>query len=197
MTRSIVAAVTAGILAGYFIAPEALVRSCGALITGGLCLLLFLVGLDIGRQGTILEDIKKVGFRVLLFPVAVIVGTLVFAAASSLLLPLSPRETMAVASGLGWYSLAPMLLAEYSASLSAMSFLSNVMREVLSIVLIPFVAKYIGHTECIALPAAAAMDTTLPIVVGATSDRIAIYSITSGVVLSFAVPVLVPLVMEL
>lgn len=197
MTKSIIIAVVCGILAGYFIVPDVLVQYCGTLITGGLCLLLFLVGLDIGRQGTIWDDIKKVGFRVLIFPVAVIVGTLSFAALASLFLPLSMKETVAVASGLGWYSLAPMILAEYSASLSAMSFLSNVMREVFSIIVIPIVAKYIGHTECVALPGAAAMDTCLPIVVGATSDRIAIYSIATGVVLSFVVPVLVPFVMGL
>lgn len=197
MSKSIVIAVVCGILAGYFVVPDAAAAYCGDLITVGLCLLLFLVGLDMGRQGTIWKDIKAVGFRVMLFPLAVIAGTLSFAVLASLFLPFTARETAAVASGMGWYSLAPMILSEYSASLSAMSFLSNVMREVLAIILIPFVARYVGHAECVALPGAAAMDTCLPVVVGATSDRIAIYSIASGVVLSFAVPVLVPLVMEL
>lgn len=197
MSKSIVIAVLCGILAGYFVVPDTVAAHCGDVITVGLCLLLFLVGLDMGKQGNIWSDIKKVGFRVLLFPLAVVAGTLCFAALTSLFLPLSVRETVAVASGMGWYSLAPMILSEYSASLSAMSFLSNVMREVTAIILIPFVARYVGYAECVALPGAAAMDTCLPIVVGATSDRIAIYSIASGVVLSFAVPVLVPLVMEI
>ena len=41
------------------------------------------------------------------------------------------------------------------------------------------------------------MDTLLPVVVGSTHDRIAIYSFTSGVILSLAVPVLVPAVVAL
>ena len=44
---------------------------------------------------------------------------------------------------------------------------------------------------------AAAMDTVLPVVVGATHERIAIYSFTSGVVLSLAVPLLVPAIVTL
>ena len=63
---------------------------------------------------------------------------------------------MAAASGLGWYSLAPTLLAPYSLSVSAVAFLSNVMREIFSILAIPFVAKYIGYVECASLPGAAA-----------------------------------------
>mgnify|MGYP005814627103 CR=1 FL=1 len=196
MTKWIIGAVLCGIAAGYFLIPDAIAAHCGTFITVGLCLILFLVGMDMGRQGGVWEDIKAAGLKVLLIPVAVAAGTIGFAALGSLLLPLSARETMAASAGLGWYSLAPMLLSSYSASLSAVAFLSNVMREVLSILLIPVVAKRLGYIECVALPGAAAMDTVLPVVVSATHERITIYSFVSGVVLSFAVPVLVPLIMN-
>lgn len=104
---------------------------------------------------------------------------------------------MAASAGMGWYSLAPTLLAPYSPSVSAVAFLSNVMREIFSILAIPFIARYVGYVECAALPGAAAMDTVLPVVVGATHERITIYSFTSGVVLSLAVPVLVPAIVAL
>ena len=132
-----------------------------------------------------------------LLAVAVAVGTIGFAAVSSLFLPLTAQEAMAASAGFGWYSLAPMLLSSYSATLSAVAFLSNVMREVGSILLIPIVAQRLGFIECVALPGAAAMDTVLPVVVGSTHERITIYSFVSGVILSFAVPVLVPLIMQL
>ena len=196
MSKWIVGAVLCGIAAGYFILPPWVAEHCGTFITVGLCLILFLVGVDMGRQGGVLEDIKAAGLKVLLIPVAVAAGSLAFAALASLLRPLSPRETMAAAAGLGWYSLAPMLLSSWSATLSAVAFLANVMREVLSILLIPLVAKRLGFIECVALPGAAAMDTVLPVVVSATHERITIYSFVSGVILSFAVPVLVPLIMN-
>ena len=118
-------------------------------------------------------------------------------AAAGFLLPLGAKDAAAASAGLGWYSLAPTLLAPYSLSLSAVAFLSNVMREILSIVAIPFVARYVGYLECVALPGAAAMDTVLPVVIGATHERITIYSFASGVVLSLLVPILVPLIIAL
>lgn len=197
MTKWIIGAVLGGILAGYFFIPETLAAYSGSVITVGLCLILFLVGVDMGKQGNVWQDIKAAGFKVLLIPVAVAVGTVGFAAIGSIFLPLTVRETMAASAGLGWYSLAPMLLSPYSATLSAIAFLSNVMREVGSILLIPVVARRLGFIECVSLPGAAAMDTVLPVVVGATHERITIYSFVSGVILSFAVPVLVPLIMNL
>lgn len=192
LTKWIVAAVAAGMLAGRFLIPAALSAHCGTVINVGLYLLLFLVGVDMGRQGTILSDIRAAGLRVVLVPLAVAVGTLSSAALVGLALPMGARDAAAAASGFGWYSLAPTLLAPYSLSVSAVAFLSNVLREVLSIVTVPLAARYVGYVECAALPGAAAMDTVLPVVVGTTHERIAIYSFTSGVILSLAVPILVP-----
>ncbi|MBQ1674484.1 MAG: lysine exporter LysO family protein [Oscillospiraceae bacterium] len=197
LTKWIVTAVVVGMAAGYFLLPDNAAGWCGRVIDFGLYLLLFLVGMDMGRQGTVLRDVKAAGFRVLLVPVAVLVGTLLAALVASLALPLSAKDTVAASAGLGWYSLAPTLLAPYSLSVSAVAFLSNVMREIFSIVAIPFVARYVGYLECVSLPGAAAMDTVLPVVVGATHERITIYSFASGVILSLLVPILVPLIIAL
>lgn len=192
LTKWIVAAVALGMLAGYFVLPEQVAAYCGSVIDFGLYLLLLMVGLDMGRQGTMIADIKAAGFKTLLVPAAVAVGSLGAAALAGLVLSLGVKDSVAVASGFGWYSLAPTLLAPYSLSVSAVCFLSNVMREVFAILAIPFVARHVGYVECVALPGAAAMDTVLPVVVGATHERVAIYSFASGVILSLAVPVLVP-----
>ena len=195
LTFLIVIAVVLGMLAGRFVLPAAVTAHCGTVISFGLYLLLFMVGMDMGKQGTLLADIKTAGFQVLLVPVAVCAGSLAFAALAGLVLPLGVKDSMA--AGLGWYSLAPTLLAPYSLSVSAVAFLSNVMREIFAIITIPIVAKYVGYVECASLPGAAAMDTVLPVVVGATHERITIYSFTSGVVLSLAVPLLVPAIVAL
>lgn len=197
LTKWIVAAVVLGMLAGYFLVPDAIVAYCGQVIDLGLYLLLFLVGVDMGLQGTVVSDIKTAGFKVLLIPVVVAAGSLGAAALVGLVLEIGPKDAMAVSAGLGWYSLAPSLLAPYSLPVSAVCFLSNVMREVFSILAIPLVARRIGFVESVALPGAAAMDTVLPVVVGATHERITIYSFTSGVILSLAVPLLVSAVMAL
>lgn len=197
LTKWIIIAVVLGMLAGRFVLPDAVVIHCGTVINFGLYLLLFLVGLDMGKQGTLMADIKAAGLKVFLVPVSVAVGTLGAAAIAGLFLPLGVKDSMAAAAGFGWYSLAPTLLAPYSLAVSAVAFLSNVMREIFAIIFIPIVAKYVGYVECTALPGAAAMDTVLPVVVGATHERITIYSFASGVILSLAVPILVPAILLL
>lgn len=196
-TKWIVSAVLLGMLAGRFALPDAMVSYCGTVIDFGLYLLLFLVGLDMGKQGTMLADIKAAGLKVLLVPAAAMVGTMAFTALAALVLPLTVKDSIAATAGFGWYSLAPTLLQSYSLSLSAVAFLSNVMREVFSIILIPLIAKKIGYIECVGVAGATAMDTLLPVVVGATHERIAIYSFASGVIHSLAVPILVPAIVAL
>lgn len=71
------------------------------------------------------------------------------------------------------------------------------MREVSGIILIPIVAKKLGYIETVSLPGAAAMDTCLPIIEKATNSNTAIYSFISGVVISIAVPILVPFIINL
>ena len=86
-TKWIVLAVVGGMLIGYFLLPDSMVGLCGTVIDFGLYLLLFLVGMDMGKQGTMLADIKAAGFKVLLVPAAVVVGTFAFVAVAGLLLP--------------------------------------------------------------------------------------------------------------
>ena len=192
MTRAILISVIAGILAGYFFLPDWFIDLSGNVLIAGLCVLLFFVGMDIGREGTVVENFKKAGWRILIFPFVIIFGTLIGSLAGALILPsLGIRDALAIGSGFGWYTLAPVMLSKYSTYVSALSFMHNVLRELFGILLIPIVAKKIGYIETVALPGAAAMDVCLPIVEKATRGDIAVYSFLSGVVLSIAVPVLV------
>lgn len=201
MTIFIVLAVFAGMAAGYLfvnkIFPDYAVFDtlAGNAIKLGLCILLFFVGLDLGLDGTVWANFKKVGARILVFPFATIIGSMLGAVICGILLPIPMKEALAVGGGLGWYSLAPGIIMDAGyVTASAISFMHNVMRELLSIILIPLVAKHIGYIETTAMPGAAAMDVCLPIVEKSTSGNIAVYSLVSGVILSAAVPILVPLI---
>ena len=196
-TLVLVAAVVLGMGAGRFVLPPSLAAHCGQVIQLGLYLLLFLVGVDMGRQEGMLDSIRRAGLGVLLVPVAVMAGTFGVTALMGLLLPLGPKDCVAAAAGFGWYSLAPTLLAPYSLTVSATAFLSNIMHELFSIVLVPTVAQRLGYIEAVALPGATAMDTVLPVVVSATDQRMAIYSFTSGLVLSLSVPFFIPAIIAL
>ena len=192
LTLLIVFTVALGMVLGHFVLPDALAVHYGQIIQLGLYLLLFLVGLDLGRHEGMLSSVRQAGLRVILVPLAVMVGTFTVTALAGLLLPLGPKDCMAAAAGFGWYSLAPTLLAPYSLTVSATAFLSNVLHELFAIVLAPIVAQRFGYIETVALPGAAAMDT-----VSATDQRMAIYSFTSGVILSLSVPLFIPAIIAL
>ncbi|PID81325.1 MAG: hypothetical protein CR995_00175 [Clostridiales bacterium] len=197
MMRIVVGSVIAGIIAGLYLLPPVWQNATDSVLTIGLCLLLFFVGVDIGREGKALENLKAAGFRILLLPVAVVLGSYAGALLASLMLPVSALESILISSGFGWYSLAPIMIAEKSAELSAIAFLHNVFRESFGIILIPFVAQYIGFVETISLPGAAAMDVCLPIVEKSTNGTIAIYSFISGLLISIFVPISVGFLLQI
>lgn len=63
MTIKILLAVGLGIVFGLFIFPLSMADYIGTLISAGLCILLFFVGIDIGRQGNVINKIKQMGFK--------------------------------------------------------------------------------------------------------------------------------------
>lgn len=204
MTVLIVIFVALGIAAGYFVIgkyvpdPDVTNEFLAFAIKVGLCTLLVFVGMDIGIEGKVVSQFKSVGIRILAIPAAIIIGTLVGSVVCSFILPISVKESMAIGAGFGWYSLAPGIIMDKGLVIAgAISFMHNVMRELFAIVLIPLVAHHIGYVETVGMPGAAAMDVCLPIVERSTSSSTAIYSFVSGVILSIAVPILVPFILNI
>ena len=94
---------------------------------------------------------------------------------------------------MGWYSLSGILLTEAgNPTGGTISFLANVMREMLTFVSVPFIAKHIGYYCAIAPAGATAMDTTLAIISRNTNATIAVVAFVSGITLTMLVPILVP-----
>ncbi|NLM03704.1 MAG: lysine exporter LysO family protein [Clostridiales bacterium] len=195
MTTKIIFSVILGIITGIFILPETMAGHIGIMIDIGLCLLLFFVGIDIGKQGDIFSKIKDMGIKIILVPIMIGLGSIVGAMLAGILLKIPLNQAGAIGAGFGWYSLSAIELSKYSSKLGALAFITNVSREVIAIMIIPFVAKYIGKLESIAPAGATAMDTTLPIISSVTDSDVAIISFISGVILSAAVPIIVPMFM--
>jgi uncharacterized membrane protein YbjE (DUF340 family) len=191
MTLKIILAVVAGIGVGLFL-PDSFYGTTDHMLTIGLCLLLFFVGMDIGKNKNVLKDIRKSGAMFFIVPFGVVVGSLVGAALAGALLSYPLNESGAIGSGLGWYTLSSIIIAPYSSELSVLAFITNVIREIFAIALIPIVAKHIGFIEAIAPSGATAMDTTLPIVSRNTNSETAILSFSTGLILTMIVPILVP-----
>jgi uncharacterized membrane protein YbjE (DUF340 family) len=197
MSFSIILAVVAGIISGLFIFPDTFAVHIGLIIDIGLCLLLFFVGMDIGRNKEIINQIKSNGYKILLIPCGVALGSIIGSILGGVALGLPINESSAIGAGFGWYSLSAIELSKYSAETGALAFITNVCREVFALVSIPYIAKHIGRFEAIAPAGATAMDTSLPVIAKATDANTAIVSFITGVVLSTLVPILVPLLISI
>ena len=197
LTLLILGAVTLGILAGYFILPAWFINISGTILSVFLCMLLFFVGIDMGLDGTLVENFKSAGWRILCIPFVVMIGSIVGGAIGGLILPMSIQDGLCISGGFAWYSLAPVMLMDYSVKVSAMSFMHNVMRELISILVIPIVARRIGYIESISVAGSVAMDVCLPIIERSTSPNVAIYSFITGATVSASVPILTTLFMSL
>lgn len=198
MSLKIFMAVLLGTGVGYFFLPPTISSSIGTIIDIGLMLLLFFVGMDIGKQKDVFEKIKNMGLRILLVPLAIIFGSIVGSMVAGLLLKMPINEAGAIGSGLGWYTLSStMLLADGYVELSALAFLSNVFREIIALISIPLIAKYVGKLEAVSTAGATAMDTSLPVISASTDAQTTIISFITGVICTTAVPIILPIILKL
>lgn len=198
MAYRIFLAVILGVGVGYFFLPSSFGGSIETLIDLGLMVLLFFVGIDIGKQKDIFSKIKKMGLKMLLVPFAIILGGLVGGIVGGFFLKIPLNEAGAVGSGLGWYTLSStMLLADGYIELSALAFLTNVFREVIALVTIPLIAVHIGKLEALSMGGAATMDTTLPVIAAATDPETVIIAFVSGVICTTSVPIILPIILNM
>ena len=163
-----------------------------------LYILMFSVGISIGMQRGILSKIKEYHLKIFIIPIGTIIGSLLGGLILSFFTRYGLGENLAIASGLGWYSLSGVTLENLgNATLGSIAFLSNLMRELFSFISIPFVARHFNFYSCIALAGATSEDTTLPMMMKYTNEETVVLSVINGVLCSAVVPVLIPFFMGL
>lgn len=192
--------VVAGMLSGYFLVPEIFENSdkfqdmSGDWLVIGICILLAVVGFNLGISGNVFESFKGMGIKVIFVPIAAVGGSLLMGIAYGILTSLTVGEAVAISAGFGWYTMAPGMITEAGFAVAgAVSFMHNVIRETLGIVIIPLVAKKIGYLEAVSIPGVAAMDVCLPIVERSCRPETVVYSFCTGALMCIAVPIAVPL----
>ena len=185
-----------GVLLGYMgLLPLWIVQ--GNFTEYALFLLMFLVGIGIGTDPRSLQALRSMNLRIILVPLTTIVGTLLGVAAVSLLIKnISLNDLLAVGSGFGYYSLSSIYITELRGeTLGVIALLSNVMREIITLLLTPIFARYFGKLAPIAAGGATSMDTTLPIITQYVGKDYAIVSLFNGTVLTILVPFLVTFIL--
>lgn len=161
-----------------------------------LALLIFCVGIGIGHDvGRLKQTLSRLSPRMLLLPLATILGTLAGCAAVALFLPgRSLADTLAVGSGFGYYSLSSIFITEYRGmELGTIALLANIIREIITLLCAPLLLRFFGPLAPISSGGATSMDTTLPIITAVSGREYAVLSVYHGFVVDFSVPFLVTL----
>ena len=181
-----------GIFLGYFIEESVFIFN-DDLSTYALHFLLFLIGISIGCDLKVFRIIKKLHYKILFVPLAVIIGTLFGVAAVSILFQdITLNECLAIGSGFGYYSLSSIYISKISGEvLGVVALLSNIIREVITLIAAPLLVRYFGKLAPIASGGATSMDTTLPIITRYSGKEFAVISVFSGTVLTIIVPFMV------
>lgn len=192
MIRYIVAALFVGGVVGY------LNGNWGSIVAGGfvsdyvfnaaLVLLLFVMGVAFGMDRESVAKMRRVGFRILLFPFAVALGSVLGGLVGGLILGIDVKASMAVSAGYGWYTLAGPLTGQlFGAGWGALGFTVNFLRELVTMVTVSLTVRLDRYAP-IALGGATSMDTTLPVIVRYCGSDTLITAFSSGFALSVLAP---------
>ena len=166
-----------------------------------LYVLLVSVGLGVGMRPGLAAILKGIRPSILLLPVLSVLFTLAFCAlASTAIKEYGLWDCLAVGSGMGYYSLSSVLIAglkesafgtSFATSLAAVALLSNIFRELATLVLTPFLAARFGPYAPVAAAGATAMDVCLPGILKNCGQEILPAALVSGILSAFSVPFLV------
>lgn len=158
-----------------------------------LYLLMVLIGLSFGSDPRLPEILRTVNMRILLVPVATVTGTFIGILAYNLLFSEPElKDTLAIGSGFGYYSLSVVLISRISGeTMGTLALIANIIREILSLLLSPLMSRYFGKLAPVCAAGATSMDTTLPVILKSSGKEYLIISLIHGVVLTILVPFII------
>ena len=188
----IIAFFVVGLILGRFVEMPAFITENDPTLYA-LYVLMFLVGISIGSDKKALQALRHQNPKILLVPLGTILGTLAGSAFVSMFVyGRSVTDCLAVGSGFGYYSLSSIFITQYKgAELGTIALVSNIIRELITLVGAPLLVKYFGKLAPISVGGATTMDTTLPVITKFSGKVFVVISIFHGVTVDFCVPFLV------
>lgn len=176
-----------GFLFGYF--TKGSVSLPFSASTYVLIALIFLVGIQLRNNGISLREVlfnKRGIYTGLIMIVTSLIGGII--AAFILKLPIT--QGLALASGLGWYSLSSVVLNDaWGPVFGSIAFFNDLSREIVSLFVIPFF-MFNYRSTAVGLAGATALDCTLPIIQRAGGLEVVPLAISFGFVTNIAPPIL-------
>ena len=160
--------------------------------------LMLQVGLSIGSSDNLKQIFYDFQPKYLLIPLATVSGTLLFSALASLLLSQwSIFDCMAVGSGFAYYSLSSILITQFkepsiglqlATELGTIALLSNIFRELMSLLGAPLIVRYFGKLAPISAAGVNSMDVVLPAITRYSGKEMIPIAIFHGLLIDTSVP---------
>lgn len=197
MVYAVFGFIALGIGGGYFFLNIGHKDILDQVLMAALYFIVFVAGIEIGGNRHLIKKIcnPQSILLALAIPTAITLGSLGGAAISSFFTGLSVEDSLLVGGALGWYSLASVVISTlYSVEIGTITFLTNMLREVLAFLAIPFLVK-INKFLALAPSGAATMDSGLPVVIRYTNIHVGLFAFINGLILTLLVPVLLSLLM--
>lgn len=172
------------------------------LATWTLYVLVAVIGFEFGRRN-LMPTLRSVSAASYLLAVFTIIGTLGMTALIGWMLGEWPlTDYLAVGSGMSYYSLSSIIIidlksasigVQLTAQLATLALLTNITRELLALLLGPWLRRWCGPLAPIAAGGVASIDVVLPTVERCSGREYVPVSIVHGVMLEIGVPLLVTL----
>jgi uncharacterized membrane protein YbjE (DUF340 family) len=185
-----------GILTGNTMFPLQFSFILNYTLTGSLIILYTGVGISFGMNRSVFQYIRILSWKIVLISAAIIAGSLTGGYISGIILGVPTYITASAAGGMSYYSITGAYLTQiYGIEVGAYGFLVNVMREFLTVILLPVLIK-ISPGSPIASGAAGNMDTMLVPITKFTGAELGIVTLITGTILTFIVPFLLPVLVS-
>lgn len=181
-----------GVVFGYFFMPYSLTFILDYLLIGSLIILYTSVGISLGSNRKVFKYIKVLGFRVIYISIAIFLGSITGGFIAGIILGTPLHISIMSASGMSYYSLTGAYMTQaYGIEWGTYGFVVNVMREFFTVLLLPLLIR-ISSGSPIAGGAAGNMDTMLVPVTKFVGVELGLVTLITGVILTFAVPFILP-----
>lgn len=160
-----------------------------------LLVFMLLIGLDLAYSPL---DRTWLNWKILLVPLACIVGSLLGAVLCMLILTnIKPLDLIMLSQGYGFYSMTGIVVTELrNAHLGSIALMNDLFREIFAILLM-YIVGWRYPRSAISSAGATAMDVTLPMVKQACGSDFIPHAMVSGFVLSVLAPIVVSILAAL
>lgn len=159
---------------------------------GVLCVMLFCVGFGLGRKPEMLKRFSSLSPRLMLLPMATILGTVIACVLLSFFVNYSMASVLAIGSGFGYYSLSSILISQsIGTEAGTIALLCNIARELMVLLGAPLLLRLFGPLAPISAGGATTMDSTLPVIMRTLGEDFVLLSMFHGFLVDFSVPFLV------